>query len=70
MECDPNLEARTGLTMDDALLVPDRDGTAKVVVTNPTSLLQMIKEDTELGAATAAIDPDIVSPIAPDLDEQ
>ena len=49
-----DLEARTGLTATDALLAPAEDGTAEIIVTNPTPLPQMI-EDTNLGAATPAL---------------
>ena len=54
VECDPDLEARTGLTATDAMFAHAEDGTAEIVVTNPTPLPQMVEEHTNLGAATPA----------------
>ena len=72
VECDPDLETRTGLTATDAMFAHAEDGTAEIVVTNPTPLPQMVEEHTNLGAATPAwvADPDTPSSLLPHPEEE
>ena len=58
-ECREELEQETGLQLIDSLLEFDPDGTAQVVLTNPTGCSAVAEAGKELGGAVSAT---VVSP--------
>lgn len=54
VERNPQLEDETGLRAEDALLLPDADGHARMVVSNPSSYTQVAECGTTIGEVMAA----------------
>ncbi len=54
MECDPHLEGETGLCVTDSLLLPDEQGMARMVVSNPSAYPQVAGSGTTMGEVFAA----------------
>ena len=59
VEGDPDLEKRTGLVFDDALVQPAKDGSVELLLTNATAFPQVADSDADLGEAT------LVTPVEP-----
>ena len=59
VEGDPDLEKRTGLVFDDALVQPAKDGSVELLLTNVTAFPQVADSDADLGEAT------LVTPVEP-----
>ena len=67
VEHDPHLEDETGLSTEDALLQPNEEGCARMVISNPSSYPQVAEIGTTIGEVIAAAV--VEAEVLPDLND-